>query len=191
MLQKEIDLPIFVTIVSRFHRKLSSELLQDIVFRERPLELVISLQKNCAVVNARHVLEQAGIKQEELELIQLVKGGEGMLHFGDVIDSVQDSRRDQPLNRLFKITSSAALPYSTVYELLIGLGKLGDDAAEYHQDPPAIDLAIVLREVVFIDFDQFSLNLGNFGRIFLLHPGGNALRHCSGHRLELLRYRIR
>lgn len=35
MLQKEIDLPIFVTIVSRFHRKLSSELLQDIVFREQ------------------------------------------------------------------------------------------------------------------------------------------------------------
>ena len=69
------------------------------------------------------------------------------------------------------------MPYSTVYELLIGLGKLGDDAAEYHQDPPAIDLAIVLREVVFIDFDQFSLNLGNFGRIFFLHPGGNALRH--------------
>lgn len=100
MLQKEIDLPVFVRIVSWFHCKLSSELLQDIVFRERPLELVISLQKNCAVVNARHVLEQAGIKQEELELIQLVKGGEGMLHFGDVVDAVQHSRRDQPLNRL-------------------------------------------------------------------------------------------
>ena len=76
MLQKEVDLSVFVRIVSWFHCKLSSELLQDVVLRERPLELVISLQKNCAVVNARHVLEQAGIKQEELELIQLVKGGE-------------------------------------------------------------------------------------------------------------------
>ena len=128
-------------------------MLQYIVFSERPLELVISLQKNCAVVNARHVFEQAGIEQKELELIQLVKGGEGMLHFGDIIDTVQHSRRNQPLDRLLKITSPTALPHSAVDELLIGFGKLGNNAAEDHQYPPAVDLAIVLGEVVFIDFD--------------------------------------
>ena len=35
----------------------------------------------------------------------------------------------------------------------------------------------MLGEVIFIDLDQFSLNLRNFGRIFLLHPRGNTLRH--------------
>ena len=109
-----------------------------------------------------------------------------MLHFGDVVDAVQHSRRDQPLNRLLKITGSAALPHSAVDKLLIGFGKLGDDAAEHHQDPPAVDLAIVLGEVIFIDLDQFSLNLGNFGWIFLLHPGGNALRHPANNQVVVV-----
>ena len=69
MLQYEVDLSVFIRVVSWLHRKLPAKLLQEIVLRERPLELVISLQKDRAVVNARHVFEQAGIKQEELELI--------------------------------------------------------------------------------------------------------------------------
>lgn len=47
----------------------------------------------------------------------------------------------------------AALPDRAVHKFLVGLGKLGDDAAEHHEDAPAVDLAVVLGEVVLIDLD--------------------------------------
>ena len=56
---------ILVGEVPGFDFKLSSKLLQTIVFSQRPFELVVSLQKDCAVVNAGHVLEEFGVKYKK------------------------------------------------------------------------------------------------------------------------------
>ena len=49
------------------------------------------MQEDCFVVYAGHVLEQSCIKQEEFELIELVKGRKRMLHLGDIADSIEHS----------------------------------------------------------------------------------------------------
>ena len=58
----------------RLNLKLTAKLLQDIVFSQRSLELIVALQEDCTVVDASHVLEQSGVEYKELELIELVKG---------------------------------------------------------------------------------------------------------------------
>lgn len=177
ILQYKVDLAVFVGIVARLHIKLPPKLLQNIVFCQRTFELVIALQENSAVVDPRHLLEQPGVKNKELELIQLVEGGKGMLHFGDVVDPVQHPGRDKPFYRLLKVPGSAAFTDCAVHKLFIGLGQLGHDAAEHHEDTPAVDLAVVLGEVIFVNFDQLTLDLCDFGRVLVLDPGSNALRH--------------
>ena len=89
VLQHEVDFAGFVRVIARLHVKLTAKLLQHIVFSERPLELIVGFQQNGAVVNACHVLEQPGIKEKQLELVQLIKGGEGMLHLGNIVDAVE------------------------------------------------------------------------------------------------------
>ena len=144
VLQNKINFIILVGKVMRLNFKLTAKLLQDIVFGQRTFELIVGLQKNCAVVDTRHVLEQSGVKYEELELIQLVKGRKRMLHLGNIVDAIEHSGRDQPFDRLFKVTRSGALTDSSVHEFFVGLGKLRNNAAEDHQDPSAVDLSVVL-----------------------------------------------
>lgn len=65
--------------VERLNLELPTKLLQDIVFSKKSFELIVSFQKNCTVIDARHVLEKAGIKDKQLKLIQLIKCGQRML----------------------------------------------------------------------------------------------------------------
>ena len=125
------------------------------------------------------MLEQAGVKHEEFELVQLVKGCQGMLHLGDIVDAVQHSGRDQPLDGLFKVPGPAAFPDSSIHELLVGLCELSHNAAEYHQDAAAVDLAVVFGEVIFVDLNQFLLDLRDLCRVLMCDPRGNALRHSA------------
>lgn len=144
VLQHKVDLAVLVGEVPGLHLKLAPELLQNVVFRQRPLELVVAFQQDGAVVHPGHVLEQAGVKDKQLELIQLIKGGQEVLHLGDIINPVQHPGGHQPLDGLLKVPGPAALPDGTVHEFLVGLGQLGDDAAEHHEDASAVDLAVVL-----------------------------------------------
>ena len=89
VLQQKVNFSGFVRVIARFYLKLPAKLLQDIVLGQRPLELIVGFQQNGAVVDTRHVLEQPCIKQEQLELIELVKGGKGMFHLGDIVDAVE------------------------------------------------------------------------------------------------------
>ena len=68
------------------------------------------------------------------------------------------SGRDEPFYGLLKVPRSAAFPDCAVHELLIRLCKLRGDAAEDHQDASAVDLSVVLGNVVFINRDKFLLN---------------------------------
>ena len=102
-----------------------------------------------------------------------------MLHFGDVIHPVQHPGGHQPLDGLLKVPGPAALPDRSVHEFFVGLGQLGDDAAEHHKDAFSVDLDVVLGEVVLVDLDQLILNLADLGRILALQPGGHALRHSA------------
>lgn len=74
VLDEEINLTVFVRVVTRLHLKLTAELLQNVVLRQWPFELKVRFQQNCAVINTSHVLEQTRIKHKQLELIQLIKG---------------------------------------------------------------------------------------------------------------------
>ena len=118
------------------------------------LELIIRLQQNGAVISACHVFEQAGVKHEELELVQLVKGCQGILHLGDIVDAVQHPGGNQPLDGFLKVPGPAVLPDGSVHGFLIGLCQLCYDAAECHQNEAAVDLTAVFGEVVFIYLDQ-------------------------------------
>ena len=118
-LDKEINFTVFIGVIAGFHIELAAKLLQDIVFRQRTLELIIRLQQNGTVINACHVFEQTGVEHEEFELVQFVKGCQGMLHLGDIVDAVQHSGRDQPLDGLFKVPGPAAFPDSSIHELLV------------------------------------------------------------------------
>ena len=89
VLQHKVDLTVFVGVVPRFYLKLTLELLQHIVFGECSLELLVAFQQDRSVVNACHLLEQSGIKDKELELIELVKGRQRMLHLRYIVDAVQ------------------------------------------------------------------------------------------------------
>ncbi len=80
-LQDEIDLTVLIGVVARFYFKLTVKLLKNIVLRQRALKLIVSLQKNGTVVDSGHTLKKPCIKEKKLELIQLVKGGQRMLHF--------------------------------------------------------------------------------------------------------------
>jgi len=82
-----------------------------------------------------------------------------MLHLRDIVDTVQHPGGDQPLDGLLKVPGPAALPDSSIHELLIGLCELSHNAAEYHQNAAAVDLAVMFGEVIFIDLDQFLLDL--------------------------------
>lgn len=106
--------------------------------------MVVAFQQDGAVVHPGHMLEQAGIKDKQLELIQLVKGGQRVLHLGDVVHPVQHPGGHQPLDGFLKVPGPAALPNRAVHEFFVGLGQLGNDAAEHHEDVPAVDLAVVL-----------------------------------------------
>ena len=89
VLQQKVNFSGFVRVIARFYLKLPAKLLQDIVLGQRPFELIVRFQQDGAVVDTRHVLEQPCIKQEQLELIELVKGGKGMFHLGDIVDAVE------------------------------------------------------------------------------------------------------
>ena len=52
VLDKEINLTVFIGVIAGFHIELAAKLLQDIVFRQRTLELIIRLQQNGTVINA-------------------------------------------------------------------------------------------------------------------------------------------
>lgn len=43
----------------------------------------------------------------------------------------------------------------------------------------AVDLAVVLGEVVLVDLDQLVLDLADLGRVLVLQPGVHALRHAA------------
>ena len=88
-MQQKVNFSGFVRVIARFYLKLPAKLLQDIVLGQRPFELIVRFQQDGAVVDTRHVLEQPCIKQEQLELIELVKGGKGMFHLGDIVDAVE------------------------------------------------------------------------------------------------------
>ena len=90
-LKHKVDLAVLIGVIARFDFKLSAKLLQNIVLRQRPLELVIRFQEDRAVVNACHVLEKAGIENKQLELIQLVECGQWMLHFRDIVNTIEYS----------------------------------------------------------------------------------------------------
>ena len=167
VLDQEVDLPVPLGAVSRLHLELAVKLLQDKILGQGPLELIIGLQKDGAVVNARHVFEEAGVKEEELEMIQPVKSGKRMLHPGDIVDAMDHTGGDKPFDRLLKISGPAALTDSPVHELLVGFGKLRNDAAEDHENTPAVDLAVVFGEVVLVDLDELPLNPGYFRRVFV------------------------
>ena len=62
VLQNKVDLAILVGVVSGFNIKLSAKLLQHIVFRKRPFELIIALQEDGAVVWAK---EEELVKKEQ------------------------------------------------------------------------------------------------------------------------------
>lgn len=51
-LDKEINLAIFIGVIAGLYLELAAKLLQDIVFRQRTLELIIRLQQNGTVINA-------------------------------------------------------------------------------------------------------------------------------------------
>ena len=78
------------------------------------------------------MLEQPGVKDEEFELIQLIKCGQRVLHLGNVVDPVQHSSRNEPFDGFFKVPCPAAFPDSAVHEFFVGLCKLCNNAAEYH-----------------------------------------------------------
>ena len=103
------------------------------------------------------MLKKTGIKNKQFELIQLIKRGQRMLHFRNIIDAVEHSCGNKPFNRLFKITRSAALADSSVHKLFVRFRKLCDNAAEYHEDASAVYFAIVFRKVILIDLKEFSL----------------------------------
>ena len=161
VLHYKINLTVFVGIIAGFYLELPPELLQDKVLGQGAFELIIAFQQNCAVVNPRHLLEQSSVKDKELELIQLVKSGKRMLHFGDIVDPAQHPGRDEPFYRFLEISGPAPSPDSAVHELFIGFCKLGNDTAEDHQNAPTVDLAVVLGEVVLIYLDQLALDLGH------------------------------
>ena len=52
VLDKEINFTVFIGVIAGFHIELAAKLLQDIVFRQRTLELIIRLQQNGTVINA-------------------------------------------------------------------------------------------------------------------------------------------
>ena len=92
VLQYKVDLAVFVGVVARFYIELTPKLLQNIIFCQRAFELVIAFQENGAVVDPSHLLEQAGIKDKELELIQFVESRKRVFHFGDIVNPVQLAR---------------------------------------------------------------------------------------------------
>ena len=178
-MQNKIYLAVLVRVISGLNIELAAKLLQNVVLCQWTFELIVAFQEDRAVINTGHVFKKAGIKHKQLELIQLIKSGKRMLHLGDIVDTVQHTGRNKPFNRFFKITRSSAFPDSPIHELLIGFGKLCNDAAKDHENAPAVDLAIVLGKVVFINLDQLFLDLRNTRRIFVFHPRGNAFRHSS------------
>ena len=89
ILQNKIDLIVLVCKIAWLNLKLTAKLLQNIVFGQGTLELIISLQEDCAVVYACHVLEQSGVKNKEFELIELVKSRKRMLHLGNIVDTIK------------------------------------------------------------------------------------------------------
>lgn len=180
VLQHEVDLAVFVGEVPGFHLKLAPKLLQNAVFRQRPLEVVVAFQQDGAVVHPGHMLEQASVKDKQLEWIQLVKGSQGVFHFGDVVHPVPHPGRHRPLDGFLKVPGPTTLPDGTVHEFPVCPGQLRDDAAEHHGDASAVDLAVVFGEVVLVDPDQLILDLldlADFGRVPVLQPGSHALRH--------------
>ena len=86
-----------------------------------------------------------------------------MLHLGNVVDPVQHPSGNKPLNRFLKIPAheppSRTAPY---INFSFGFASWDDNAAEHHQNPSAVDLAVVLREVVLIDLNEFTLDLRIF-----------------------------
>lgn len=69
-----------------------------------------------------------------------------MLHFGDVIHPVQHPGGHQPLDGFLKVPGPAALPDRAVHEFFVGLGQLGDDAAEHHKMCPLLTLPLCLEK---------------------------------------------
>ena len=116
------------------------------------------------------MFEQSGIKEKELELVKFVKSGKRMFHLRDIIDAVKHPGRNKPFDRFFKIPRFASLPNSTIDKLFIRFGELGDDTAEYHQNTSAVYFPVMLRKIIFVDFDEFLLNLRNRSRILMVDP---------------------
>ena len=102
-----------------------------------------------------------------------------MLHLPNVVNPVQHPSGYQPLNGFLKIPGTSALTYSAIDKLFIRLCQLGHNAAEHHQNASAVDLPVVLRKVVFIYLNEFTLDLPNLCRILVLHPGRNTFRHSA------------
>jgi len=62
VLQHKINFTIFVREIAGSDFKLPTKLLQTVVFSQSSFELVVSLQKDCAVVDTGHVLEKSGVE---------------------------------------------------------------------------------------------------------------------------------
>ena len=73
-MQHEVDLAVLVGVIARRERELTAKLLQDVVLCQRPFELEVAFEENRTVVDARHVLQQPRIEEEELELVEPVEG---------------------------------------------------------------------------------------------------------------------
>ena len=74
VLQHEVDLCAAFRIISWGDVELSLQLLQDIVFCEWAFELKGFAEQNGAVVYAGHCFQEACIKQEQFEMLELVVG---------------------------------------------------------------------------------------------------------------------
>lgn len=64
VLQDEVNLAVLIREIPGRYWELATQLLQEIVFGQRPFELVIGFQEDRAVIDAGHMFEQSGIEQE-------------------------------------------------------------------------------------------------------------------------------
>ncbi len=88
-----------------------------------------------------------------------------------VLYTMRNAARNQPLNGLLEVLCSCAFSYSRIHEFLVILfGKLWNDTAENLQNASAVNLAVMLGEIVLIDGDEFILNLADALRILMPNP---------------------
>ena len=186
LLEHKVQLIILIRVIARFQRKLSPQLLQNIILRQGAFKLILCFQQNRRIINPGHLLQQPGIKNKKLKTVQLIKSRQRMFQFGHIINPVQHPCRDQPFDGFFKITGPAAGFDGAVHKLFVRLGQLRHDAPEYLQDTAAVHLPVVLGKSMFIQGDQFFLQTRYPERIFVFNPGRHAFRHTANDQIIII-----